>query len=70
MTDDPDHRFDLWQEAPMPEVSPTRGIRVFDRKGREIVALPPSAKLYAYLIAALSAELKRMMAHAAESSRD
>ena len=54
----------------MPEVSPTRGIRVFDRRGREIVALPPSARLYAYLIAALSAELKRMMARAPEATDD
>lgn len=65
-----DVRFEVWQEAPMPEVSPSQGIRVFDRAGQEIVVLPPSTKLYAYLIAALSAELKRMMAHATETSRD
>lgn len=64
MTDDPDHRFDVWQEAPFPEVSPSKGIRVFDRRGREIVALPPNAKLYTYLIARLSAELQRMTARA------
>ncbi len=62
MTDDPDHRFDLIQTAPMPEVSPTQGIRVFDRLGREIVVLPPDPRLYAYLVARLSSELQRMMA--------
>ena len=56
---DPDRRFDLWQEAPMPEVSPSQGIRVYDRNGREIVVLPPSRELYRHLLFALMAEIRR-----------
>lgn len=66
--EDPDVRFELHHVAPMPEVSPTQGIRIFDSAGRELIALPPSAKLYAYLVARLSSELQRMMARANETT--
>jgi hypothetical protein len=60
VTDDPDHRFDMWQTAPMPEVSPSQGIRIFDSAGREIVVLPPSLPLYRYLMWRLHEEIRRM----------
>lgn len=62
MTDTTDIRLERYHVAPMPEVSPSRGIRIFNAQGQEIATLSPSPKLYAYLIAALSAELKKMMA--------
>lgn len=59
MSDD-DIRMERYHVAPMPEVSPTRGIRIFNAQGHEIAALAPSVKLYTYLIARLSAELQVM----------
>lgn len=61
-TTDPDARFERYHYAPMPEVSPSRGIRIFNANGHEIAVLPPSVKLYTYLLARLSAELQVMSA--------
>ena len=55
-------RLERFHVAPMPEVSPSRGIRIFNAQGHEIVVLPPSVKLYTYLLARLSAELQVMSA--------
>jgi hypothetical protein len=65
--EDPDVRYERYLYVPMPEVSPTHGIRVFDSAGRELIALPPSVKLYAYLVARLSSELQRMTSRATET---
>ena len=61
-TTDPDVRLERFHLAPMPEVSPSLGIRIFNAQGHEIAVLPPSVKLYTYLLARLSAELQVMSA--------
>jgi hypothetical protein len=57
---DPDFRFEQTHRAPMPEVSPSRGIRVFNSTGQEIVVIPPDLQLYKYLMFRLHEEIRRM----------